>query len=83
MVKRIKHNNLLPWFTDDHGTLPAAYVKSCKEFFEWLEQCNKEGFKAPGDKQQATSVKRQAGKVTRCNLVTTMLDKKTEREKQE
>jgi len=57
MVKRINHNNLLPWFTDDHGTLPDAYLRSCKEFFEWLEQCNKEGFKAPSSKPQAASVK--------------------------
>jgi len=82
MVKRIKHNNLLPWFTDDHGTLPAAYVNSCMEFFEWLKQCNKEGFKAPSNKRQATSHKRQAGKVTRCNLFTTMLNKKPESENQ-
>jgi len=75
MVKRIKHNNLLPWFTDDHGTLPAAYVKSCEEFFSWLKQCNKEGFKAPSNK-------RQADKVTRCNLFTTMLNKKPESENQ-
>lgn len=45
MVRRIKHNNLLPWFTDDHGTLPAAYVKSCQKFFDELK---------------ATSCKRQA-----------------------
>jgi len=60
MVRRIKHNNLLPWFLEDHGTLPAAYVKSCKEFFTWLEESNKEGFKAPSNKPQATSNKRQA-----------------------
>ena len=35
MKKRnIKHNNLLPWFTDDHGTLPASYLASCEEFFD-------------------------------------------------
>ena len=56
-MKKINHNNLLPWFTQNHGTLPAAYVNSCQEFFEWLKQCNKEGFKAPGNKQQATSDK--------------------------
>jgi hypothetical protein len=32
-MKRIKHNDLLPWFTEDHNTLPPAYMKSCKEFF--------------------------------------------------
>ena len=37
MKKRnIKHNNLLPWFTDDHGTLPAAYLASCEKFFREL-----------------------------------------------
>jgi len=35
-VKRIKHNNLLPWFTDDHGTLPQAYLASCEKFFKEL-----------------------------------------------
>jgi hypothetical protein len=34
--KRIKHNNLLPWFTDDHGTLPASYLASCEKFFKEL-----------------------------------------------
>jgi hypothetical protein len=38
MKRRIKHNNLLPWFTDDHGTLPAAYVKSCEEFFDEISK---------------------------------------------
>jgi hypothetical protein len=52
-VKRIKHNNLLPWFTDDHRTLPASYVKSCQEFFDSLKQ------QAP--QQRAASVKQQAG----------------------
>jgi len=63
MVKRIKHNNLLPWFTQDHGTLPASYLASCEEFFQWLEDCQRSGFKAPGKYQaasnkQLTSVKR-------------------------
>ena len=35
-MKRIKHNDLLPWFTDDHGTLPQAYLASCKKFFKEL-----------------------------------------------
>jgi hypothetical protein len=56
MKKRnIKHNNLLPWFTDDHGTLPASYLKSCEEFFEWLEDSKRTGFKAPSSKPQAPS----------------------------
>ena len=44
MPKKIKHNDLLPWFTQDHGTLPEAYLKSCKKFFEEIS-----------NKQQATS----------------------------
>ena len=55
MPKRIKHNDLLPWFTDDHGTLPEAYLKSCREFFDWLDRCDREGFQAPSNKRQATS----------------------------
>jgi hypothetical protein len=51
-LKRIKHNDLLPWFTDDHRTLPASYIKSCKEFF---------GDVASGSyKRQAASIKQQA-----------------------
>ena len=51
-MKRIKHNDLLPWFLQDHGTLPAAYLASCEKFFNSL-------------KQQATSCKRQAASLTR------------------
>ena len=29
MARKIKHNDLLPWFTQDHGTLPKAYLESC------------------------------------------------------
>ena len=43
--RKIKHNNLLPWFTADHGTLPAAYLRSCEKFFKELS-----------DKQQASSL---------------------------
>ena len=56
-MKRIKHNNLLPWFIQDHGTLPAAYLASCAEFFKWLEDSKRNGFKAPSSKRQATSGK--------------------------
>jgi len=49
MNKRIRKNNLLPWFTDDHGTLPASYLKSCRKFFKELRT-----------KRQASSNKRQA-----------------------
>jgi hypothetical protein len=50
MKKRINHNNLLPWFTDDHGQLPAAYVASCQKFFLELDR-------RQADKLQASSNK--------------------------
>jgi hypothetical protein len=56
--RKINHNDLVPWFTEDHGTLPASYITSCREFFEWLDKSNQEGFRAPGHKPQATSDKR-------------------------
>ena len=46
MPKRIKHNDLLPWFTDDHGTLPKDYLESCRKFFKEIS-----------DKRQAASDK--------------------------
>jgi hypothetical protein len=51
--RKINHNDLVPWFTEDHGTLPASYITSCREFFEWLDKSNQEGFRAPGHKPQA------------------------------
>jgi len=47
MPRRINHNDLTPWFLEDHGTLPASYLESCRKFFQ-------------GIKQQVTSNKRQA-----------------------
>jgi hypothetical protein len=44
---RLTKNNLLPWFIQDHGTLPDWYLKSCREFFG-------------SSKHQAASVKPQA-----------------------
>jgi len=49
MKKRIKHNDLLPWFTMDHGQLPASYLKHTKKFFDELG--------ATSNKPQAASVK--------------------------
>jgi hypothetical protein len=46
-MKKIKHNDLVPWFIQDHGTLPASYLKSCREFFGSI-------------KLQASSIKPQA-----------------------
>ena len=48
-MKRIKHNDLLPWFTMDHGQLPDAYLKSTQKFFDELQ--------ASSRKRQASSVK--------------------------
>jgi hypothetical protein len=48
-MKRIKHNDLIPWFTMDHGQLPASYLKSTKKFFDKLQ--------ATSHKRQATSYK--------------------------
>tara|TARA_B100000424_G_scaffold173605_1_gene133902 strand:- start:123 stop:323 length:201 start_codon:yes stop_codon:yes gene_type:complete len=46
--KSINHNDLLPWFIQDHGTLPKAYVESCQKFFDEIQ--------ASSLKQQATSM---------------------------
>jgi hypothetical protein len=52
MTKRklINHNDLLPWFTQDHGTLPKAYLDSCSKFFEEIS-----------NKRQATSLPQSCG----------------------
>jgi hypothetical protein len=63
-VKRIKHNNLLPWFTDDHGTLPASYLASCEKFFKRIKKTPaapyKNFFWPTIPQRQAASTKRQA-----------------------
>jgi len=73
MKRRINKNDLTAWFLEDHATLPASYVKSCEDFFEELGR--KRGKLQATSEPGATSVKR-------CNLFTTMLEKKTERENQ-
>jgi len=60
----INKNNLLPWFTMDHGQLPASYLKSTQKFF---------------DEIQATSNKRQATSLPQLNVLTTKEYKKLER----
>jgi len=59
--KRINYNDLLPWFREDHGQLPKAYLKSCEEFFREL------GIKAASNELQAASFKRQASSLTNKN----------------
>ncbi len=51
------HNDLLPWFLEDHGQLPASYLKSTKKFFNKLQ--------ATSHKLQATSYKldKSTGKI--------------------
>jgi len=56
-MKRIKHNDLTHYFLADHKDLPAAYLASCAEFFQWLEDSKRNGFQAPSSKRQATSGK--------------------------
>ncbi len=52
--KLINHNDLLPWFTEDHGQLPASYLKSTNKFFDKL--------KAASYKIRAASLTNQLGK---------------------
>ena len=56
---RIRKNNLLPWFTDDHRTLPEAYLRSCRKFFKELSAKQQ----AASDKLQASSCKKILHKV--------------------
>tara|TARA_B100000963_G_C22599073_1_gene659333 strand:+ start:1659 stop:1835 length:177 start_codon:yes stop_codon:yes gene_type:complete len=49
MKRRIKKHDLTAWFLQDHATLPASYVKSCRKFFDELQ--------ATSDKPQAASNK--------------------------
>ena len=52
-MKIIKHNDLLPWFLEDHARLPASYIKSCDKFFREL------GIKTESNKLQAASLTNQ------------------------
>jgi hypothetical protein len=40
--RRIKHNDLVPWFIQDHGTLPSSYLASCRKFFKELSDKHKQ-----------------------------------------
>ncbi len=75
-MSKINHNDLLPWFTDDHGTLPKAYLDSCRKFFEEISHKPQvTSHKLPGPrpisnankglihKQQATSLPQSGGTV--------------------
>ena len=69
MKKRIKHNDLLPWFLEDHDKLPAGYLKSVEKFLISYK------LQAPSDKPQAASVKLSP----QLNVLTTKEYKKLER----
>ena len=43
MNKRIKHNDLMAWFLEDHAALPASYLASCQKFFNELKLSSVEG----------------------------------------
>ncbi len=36
--KKVNNNNLIPWFMDDHDTLPKSYLESCQRFFLELDR---------------------------------------------
>ena len=52
-MRKINHNDLLPWFLEDHGTLPKDYLESCQKFFDEIQ--------ATSHKQQATSLPQSGG----------------------
>lgn len=64
MKRRIKHNDLTAWFLEDHATLPASYVKSCKKFFQEIgERTLISRVEFYANELEATSLKRQASSI--------------------
>ena len=57
MKRKINHNDLLPWFLEDHDQLPDAYKKSCQKFFDELQ--------ATSVKHQATSSPQSSNTITK------------------
>tara|TARA_R110002073_G_scaffold166400_2_gene323041 strand:+ start:81 stop:287 length:207 start_codon:yes stop_codon:yes gene_type:complete len=35
--RRIKHNDLTHYFLREHSTLPLAYLRKCKKFFQSIQ----------------------------------------------
>jgi hypothetical protein len=73
--KRINNNDLLPWFTQDHSTLPACYLASCREFFDKIKQTPEAPYKnffwPTVPQRQAAGIKQQASKAqaaTKCQV---------------
>jgi len=56
-MRKINHNDLIPWFIQDHGTLPKAYLESCQRFFLELDR------RAASRKRQATSLPQSGGRL--------------------
>ncbi len=63
-MKRLKHNDLTHYFLRPHSELPRAYMASCEEFFKWLEDSKRSGFKAPGKSQAASNKQLTSGKLS-------------------
>jgi hypothetical protein len=78
-LKRIKHNDLLPWFTQDHRDLPDSYLKSCREFFDKIKQTPEAPYKnffwPTVPQRQAASLKQRVTSGPEYDII------KTEREK--
>ena len=55
MKRRIKHNDLIPWFLEDHADLPASYVASCQKFFDELGQASSSKLQAPSLKKDTNN----------------------------
>jgi len=36
--RRIRSNDLIPWFLEDHRYLPESYLKKCRKFFDEIKQ---------------------------------------------
>ena len=49
-MKKINHNDLIPWFTMNHRDLPPGYLKSCQKFFEEIKAASTK-LQAPSNKQ--------------------------------
>jgi len=49
-TKIYHENDLAPWFLEDHATLPASYVKSCRKFFKEISDKPQAASHKPVDK---------------------------------
>ena len=70
MKKRINHNDLTHYFIRDHKTLPASYLKSCRQFFNSFDS----NFRPQGTSAKAQANKPQAKKIADNEYLETTLD---------